>query len=1299
MLLKAGSPCLSPYRQRELLRRLQQCDGRVQAVYAEYVHFVDVDGALTAEEDEILTRLLRYGPKAASRAHSGGLALVLPREGTISPWSSKATDIAHNCTLAKVRRLERGVAYWITAEGDVAGLDPKALLLLYDRMTQRVVHDMAAAQGLFFQAAPAELRTVDIVGKGRAELEAKNREWGLALAAEEMDYLVQSFGPAGLNRNPSDVELMMFAQVNSEHCRHKIFNASWDIDGQAQDHSLFQMIRNTHQLHPQGVLSAYKDNGAILQGFPGTDFFPDTNTHVYAAHNEPIHIVCKVETHNHPTAVSPFPGAATGSGGEIRDEGACGTGSKPKAGCIGYTVSNLLIPGWTHEWEADVGTPDRICDAFHIMLEAPLGGAGFNNEFGRPSIAGYFRTFLQKSPCDAALRHPSGTAIRGYHKPICIVGGVGTIREGHTEKRPISPGACIVVLGGPAMLIGLGGGAASSMASGASNAELDFASVQRDNPEMQRRCQEVINACTALGANNPIESIHDVGAGGLSNAVPEIVHDCDRGARLELRKVLSTDASMSPMAIWCNEAQERYVLAVPQSRLAEFEAICRRERCLYAVIGHATDAQELVLADELFENKPIDLPMSVLFGKPPKMHRSARRPADPALPFPTAGIDVAEAVRRILQCPTVASKEFLITIGDRTVKGMTARDQMVGPWQVPVADVGVTCASYVGYAGEAMAMGERTPVALLSPAASARLAMAEAITNIAAADIADTADVKVSANWMCAASYPGEDALLYEAVAALGLDICPKLGIAVPVGKDSMSMATKWRDSDGDKEVVAPVSLVVTAFAPILDVRKTLTPQLRTDRGDSVLLLVQFSKNMRLGASCLAQVFQVVGSDPPDVEDPLALRRFVKAMHVLRQDRKVLAYHDRSDGGLFVTLLEMALAGHVGLDVNLGTVDDLVAALFTEEVGVVVQVLTRDLDAFQEVMRAHQLDLNCEYIGRPVDNSPDFRISANGKVVFEAPRAALHAQWAETSYRMQRARDNAECADEAFAAITQDINPGLVSLVTFDPAADLAFAARPKVAILREQGVNGQVEMAWAFQTAGFTAVDVHMSDLIRGDVTLDGFRGVAAGGGFSYGDVLGAGEGWAKCILYNPGVRAQFAEFFADSAKFALGVCNGCQMMSNLKELIPGAEWWPHFVRNKSEQFEARFVQVGIQDSPSVFFKPMSGSRLPISVAHGEGRAEFASEEDVAKAMGGGLVAMQYVLGDGTVASQYPFNPNGSPEGIAGLTNTDGRVTILMPHPERCARSCCNSWTPDDWEGDASPWQAMFHNARKWVG
>ncbi|MFZ5891826.1 MAG: phosphoribosylformylglycinamidine synthase [Myxococcota bacterium] len=1298
MLALRGASALTPFRQARRLAELRQSSPTLHGLSAEHWYFAELARELSAEETSRLLAIVEAEP--LRQVPTGPKLIVTPRLGTISPWSSKATDILSVCGLDAVRRIERATAYLLSGElstSDLATLQAS----LHDRMTESVLADIEQASQLFRHEAARPVVKVDVLGEGRAALVRANAELGLALAEDELDYLAQSFKELG--RNPSDVELMMFAQANSEHCRHKIFKAKFVIDGAEQPSSLFGMIQNTHEKSPNGTLSAYRDNAAVFNGSLSQRFFPEPSSGVYTPHLEPAHILIKCETHNHPTAISPYPGASTGSGGEIRDEGATGRGAKPKVGLTGFSVSNLRIPGFIQPWEQrDYGKPERIVSALQIMLDGPLGGAGFNNEFGRPAIAGYFRSF------EWTEKAGGGEVLRGYHKPIMLAGGLGNVRPIHVSKVEIPEGALLIVLGGPALLIGLGGGAASSMASGASSADLDFASVQRDNPEMQRRCQEVIDRCNALGESTPIYSIHDVGAGGLSNALPELVHEFDRGGRFNLRAIPSAEPGLSPLELWCNEAQERYVLAVDKSRFEVFEQIARRERCPFAVVGEATAEPRLTVEDEKLGGAPIDVPLNLIFGKPPKMTRAVQRKRARFEPFLTSNISVSEAAERVLRLPGVASKSFLITIGDRSVTGLVARDQMVGPHQVPVADAGVSLSDYEGYTGEALAIGERAPVALLSPEASARLAVAEAITNLCSTSIASLADVRLSANWMAAAGEPGEDAALYDAVRAVGLELCPALGLSIPVGKDSMSMRTLW--DGGQKRVVAPLSLVVTAFAKIEDVRRTLTPELKAKSDHSTLVLLDLGagKN-RLGGSSLAQAFSALGGEPPDLDSPELLKSFVTATRELMQRGLLLSYHDRSDGGLFVTLCEMAFASGFGLSVDLTEVgSDPLAALFSEELGAVLEVPTARLAEVAAVLEQYRLTHgpggSFHVLGTP-GPSEHLVFKYAGSDFYVASRAELKRAWSETSYRMQALRDNSQCAEQEFEFVCDVDDPGLRPHLSFDLEAGLpaSFHAlsvvdRPRVAILREQGVNGQIEMAAAFTRAGFAAVDVHMSDILSGKLTLESFRGLAACGGFSYGDVLGAGQGWAKSILFSARAREIFSEFFRNRERFALGVCNGCQMMSALKDLIPGAENWPRFVRNTSEQFEARLSLVEVQESPSVLFAGMAGSRIPIVVSHGEGHAAFGDAERRARCESQNLVALRFVDSRGRVTEHYPQNPNGSPAGITSLTTPDGRITVLMPHPERVFRSVQLSYRPDNWR-ERSPWLRLFENARRFVG
>jgi len=1296
MEILRGSPALSAFRINKLLSRCQEARLPVSDIYAEYVHFADVSAPLNSDEQTKLQRLLKYGPSLAEHAPSGRLLLVTPRPGTISPWSSKATDIAHNCGLSQVLRLERGLAFYVQAPQLTEAQWNELGALLHDRMMETVFTQPEDASALFAQHQPAPVQHVDILGVGRGALEAANIKLGLALAQDEIDYLMEAF--TSLGRNPTDIELYMFAQANSEHCRHKIFNADWIIDGETQPKSLFKMIKNTFEQTPDHVLSAYKDNAAVMEGSQVGRFYADAKDGLYDFHQEQAHILMKVETHNHPTAISPWPGAATGSGGEIRDEGATGRGAKPKAGLVGFSVSNLRIPGFEQPWEEDFGKPDRIVTALDIMTDGPLGGAAFNNEFGRPALLGYFRTYEEN------VNSHNGPELRGYHKPIMLAGGIGNIRADHVQKGEITVGAKLIVLGGPAMNIGLGGGAASSMASGQSDADLDFASVQRDNPEMERRCQEVIDRCWQLGEANPILFIHDVGAGGLSNAMPELVSDGNRGGRFQLRDILNDEPGMSPLEVWCNESQERYVLAVSPAQLEQFDAICQRERAPYAVIGEATEEMHLSLEDSHFDNQPIDMPLDVLLGKTPKMTRDVTTLKAKGDELNAENIQITEAVKRVLHLPAVAEKTFLITIGDRTVTGMVARDQMVGPWQIPVADCAVTTASLDSYHGEAMSLGERAPVALLDFAASGRMAVGEALTNLASVEIGSLKRVKLSANWMSAAGHPGEDAGLYAAVKAVGEELCPALGITIPVGKDSMSMKTRWQEGNEQREMTSPLSLVITAFARVEDVRHTVTPQLRTDKGDTALLLVDLGAGHNaLGATALAQVYRQLGNTPADVRSAEQLGGFFNAMQALVFEQKLLAYHDRSDGGLLVTLAEMAFAGHCGLTADIAALgSDSLAALFNEELGAVIQVRASDREAVEKTLADFGLADCTHYLGS-VETGDRFIITSGSKPVYSESRTTLRTWWAETTWQMQRLRDNPECADQEHQAKTQDLDPGLNVKLTFAPDEDVAApyiakGARPKVAVLREQGVNSHVEMAAAFHRAGFDAVDVHMSDLLAGRRDLQDFHTLVACGGFSYGDVLGAGEGWAKSVLFNDRVREEFEEFFHRPQTLALGVCNGCQMMSNLKELIPGAEHWPRFVRNLSDRFEARFSLVEVTASPSMFMQGMAGSRMPIAVSHGEGHVEVRDAAHLAQIEHSNLVALRFVDNNGQATENYPANPNGSPNGITAVTNLSGRVTVMMPHPERVFRTVSNSWHPEEW-GEDSPWMRMFRNARKQLG
>ncbi|MCH2241124.1 MAG: phosphoribosylformylglycinamidine synthase [Aquabacterium sp.] len=1330
-----GGNALSAFRAPALLDKLQAISPRISAVHARHVHWVWLEQPLDDAARDKLAALLQYGDPYTG-ADEGELVVVMPRLGTVSPWASKATDIAHNCGLA-IRRVERVTEYRLVLKsGLIAGLTAgltggakplsaeerqAVAALLHDRMTESVAFEREAAVHVFDEPPGKPMETVDVLGRGKAALQEANTTFGLALSDDEVDYLVDAF--AKLGRNPTDVELMMFAQANSEHCRHKIFNADFVIDGQPQALSMFKMIRHTEQCSPQHTVVAYSDNAAVMEGVAIERWQPACGSGpcAYAARPETAHVLMKVETHNHPTAISPFPGASTGAGGEIRDEGATGRGSRPVSGLTGFSVSNLHLPGTQEPWEADpYGKPAHIASALQIMIDGPLGGAAFNNEFGRPNLAGYFRVYEQTV---AGQR-------RGYHKPIMIAGGMGQIRDGQTHKVVFGAGTLLIQLGGPGMRIGMGGGAASSMAAGANTAELDFDSVQRGNPEIQRRAQEVINHCWSQGEANPILAIHDVGAGGISNAFPELVDGAGRGARFDLSKVPLEEGGLAPKEIWCNESQERYVLAIAPESLDAFTALCERERCPFAVVGVASDELRLVLEDGPGgtgpNGTPIDMPMDVLLGKPPRMTRDVQRVQRTLPPVELTGVALERAALDVLRHPTVASKRFLITIGDRTVGGLSHRDQMVGPWQVPVADCAISLADYAGLAGEAMSMGERTPLAVVDAPASGRMAVGEALTNLLAAPI-ELARVKLSCNWMAACGEPGEDAALYDTVKAVGMELCPALGISVPVGKDSLSMRTRWQDAGEARQVTAPVSLIVSAFATLPDVRGTLTPQLRTDAGDTTLILVDLGQGRnRMGGSVLAQVLGQVGDAVPDLDDPALLKNLVAAVNALRAQGRILAYHDRSDGGLWAAVCEMAFAGHTGVSLN---VDILVTegdgisdsraeygdsknwatqvgerrneltlkALFAEELGVVLQVPTAQRNEVMQVLREHGLSRHSHMIGKPNDRGV-VEVWRDTKTVFSAPLQQLQQTWDEVSWRIARLRDNPACADAEHAAVGQPDDPGLHVALTFDPAEDVAAPylnlAKPRVAILREQGVNSHVEMAYAVAQAGFEAHDVHMTDLQTGRARLDDFAGLVACGGFSYGDTLGAGEGWARSILFNVKLAEAFAGFFTRPDTFTLGVCNGCQMLAALSSIIPGADAWPRFTRNKSEQFEARLSLVEVLDSPSIFFAGMAGSRLPIVVSHGEGYPDFSqrgSEQAV-------LRAMRFVDHHGQPTEAYPFNPNGGAGGLTAVTTADGRFTAMMPHPERVFRNAQMSWTFGD-IAQASPWMRMFRNARKWVG
>jgi phosphoribosylformylglycinamidine synthase len=1288
LALLPGGAAITPFEAERLRDKLRASSPGVAAVHAEYLYLLLLHDGVTeipADERRKLHELLDLDepsidhdpssvspPRTFASAASSAFVFIAPRTGTQSPWSSKATDILRNTGFTSIKRIERARKVTV-AGGDALALAP----LLHDRMTEGVFSDAAELDQLFAEHTPKPLTHIDVLSKGAEAIRAADRELGLSLAPDEIDYLVAEFKK--LNRNPTDVELYMFAQANSEHCRHKIFNADWTIDGQRADKSLFGMIRNTYESSSEGVLSAYRDNAAVITGSRGGRFFPDPATGVYSAHEEDIHILCKVETHNHPTAISPFPGAATGAGGEIRDEGATGRGGKPKAGLCGFTVSNLNLPQAPQPWEQRYGKPEAIATPLDIMIDAPLGAAAYNNEFGRPNLCGYFRTYEQES---------EGTVF-GYHKPIMLAGGLGNIRAEHVEKGAMHAGYALVVLGGPAMLIGLGGGAASSKSESA-NSDLDFASVQRDNAELERRAQEVIDRCWQLGEANPIAFIHDVGAGGLSNAFPELVKDGGCGGTFDINAIPRAEAGLSPLELWCNESQERYVLALKQEDLQQFGALCERERCPYAVVGHATEEQKLALVDG--EQKPIDLPLPVLFGKPPKMERSFTRTAKEPEPLDLSGIKLEDAIQRVLRLPAVASKNFLITIGDRSVGGFTVQDQMVGPWQVPVADCAVTMSAYDSTQGEAMAIGERTPLAVTDAAASARMAIGEAITNLAGASIANLSDIKLSANWMAAAGEPGEDEKLFDAVRAAGMELCPALGITIPVGKDSMSMKTKWRDGAEQKAVVSPLSLIISAFAPVDDVRRTLTPQLQPE---GILLLIDLGERRnRLGGSALSQVYGLTAGETPDAPSPELLKTFFREVQALNGAGKLLAYHDRSDGGVLVTMLEMAFAGNCGLEIWFNedwspeSPQGELGFLFSEELGAVVQV--RSEDALQVLDSLRKAGLHAHVVGQAIAEDSVEVTTHNGPLAFE--RSTLQKLWSETSFHIASLRDNPACAAEEFALLADAYRPGIAVRATFNIEERIAAAffnsAKPRIAVLREQGVNGQNEMAAAFTRAGFEAVDVHMSDLLAGRHTLAEFKGLAACGGFSYGDVLGAGSGWAKTVLFNSRLKEMFAEFFTREDTFSLGVCNGCQMMAQLRDLVPGAADWPRFTRNISARFEARICMVELRESPSIFFAGMHGSQVPIVVAHGEGHVSTAPAH--------APVAMRYVDTYGRATQHYPLNPSGSADGIAGLSSADGRALIVMPHPERVFLGAQHTWTRSLKE---SPWQRMFDNARRWVG
>ena len=1335
-----GANALSVFRQQRLLASLAAQGIQLESIEAQYLHFVWSETELNSKDKGVLESLLTYGQPFVSQMKIGGslfsktvdlqTTIAIPRFGTVSPWASKATDIARQCGLS-ILRIERGVQYgWQSKK--TLNSEQKQLVraALHDRMTEAVIADVNEASALYQSLPDRPFTRIPVLTEGREALDKANQELGLALSEDEVLYLVENF--IRLERNPSDVELIMFAQANSEHCRHKIFNSSWTIDGDDQEKSLFAMIRNTHQLQPEGTIVAYSDNSAVMAGCESETWSPKGSDHLYQKDIRLVHTLMKVETHNHPTAIAPFPGASTGAGGEIRDEGATGVGGRPKAGLTGFSVSNLNIPGTDLPWESEkYGKPERIATPLQIMIDGPLGGAAFNNEFGRPILGGYFRVFEQTLE---GVR-------RGYHKPIMIAGGIGSIDSIHTAKKQIKAGHLFIQLGGPGMRIGMGGATGSSVTTGTNTADLDFDSVQRGNPEMERRAQEVINSCIAMGQSNPIVSIHDVGAGGISNAFPELADGAGLGAQFQLRNVPLEESGMSPAEIWCNESQERYVLAIEAKDLDLFQALCERERCPFAVVGEATTERQLKLSDNKAvagsdASMPIDMPMEVLLGKPPRMHRDVERVAQTFEELDVTDADLAQCIGWVLQQPTVASKSFLITIGDRTVGGLNARDPFVGPWQVPVADCAVTLMDYKGYRGEAMAIGERTPLAVIDAPAAAKMAVGEAITNLLAADIRRLEDVKLSANWMAACGSPGEDAKLYDSVQAIGMELCPALGISIPVGKDSLSMATAWQEGKHDKKVISPVSLIISAFAAVQDARKTSTPLLKlkdesgiTQETELILIDLGRGKN-RMAGSILAQVLNQSGKSTPNVDHPEDLKALAAAMIELRKEDKLLAYHDRSDGGLFACIAEMAFASHTGISLNVDMIavdvgqeadwgdaknwadqvsgrrhEQTLRALFNEELGAVIQIRKADRDTVFAVLRKVSLSAYSHVIAKPNTNGR-VEIWRDAKNIFAEPREVLQKMWANTSYQIARLRDNPACADSEFSLLDNIADTGMSPKLTFDSAEDISAPfinqnARPRVAILREQGVNSHVEMAYAMNWAGFDSYDVHMSDLLSGKSKLADFRGLVACGGFSYGDVLGAGEGWAKTILFNTQLRDQFASFFNRQDSFALGVCNGCQMMSNLAEIIPGAQAWPKFTRNQSEQYEARLVMAEVMSSPSIFTQGMTGSHLPIAIAHGEGFANFSQQGNLEALQKQGLTTLRFVDHKGNPTETYPMNPNGSPDGLTGITTPDGRFTVMMPHPERVFRTVQMSWAPQAWldtPDGASPWMRLFRNARVWA-
>ena len=1298
MIVKEGPASHSPFKLESLLRRLQSIDQNIDDLGARFIHLIDSKNDPDEEQDRILDSILEYGPDWPFGTDEGFKVFTLPRFGTTSPWSSKATDIAKVCGLTSIEKIERGVVFTLALKDKDSAPSKEAIEMLYDRMTEVVITDLNQAKEIFSSLEPQPFSDVDILSDGKKALETANIELGLALNNDEIDYLLEQF--TKLNRNPTDAELMMFAQANSEHCRHKVFNADWVIDGVDKERSLFQMIKNTYEASSRNVLSAYKDNAAVIGGHKADWFLPHLDDQKYGRFHDEIHTMMKVETHNHPTAISPYPGAATGSGGEIRDEAATGRGAMPKAGLTGFSVSHLFIPGDLQSWEKTIGKPDHIASALDIMLDGPIGGAAYNNEFGRPNILGYFRTFEEEN------KEESNTSW-GFHKPIMIVGGMGNISDSSVKKNDIDPGSLIIVLGGPAMLIGLGGGSASSLNAGSSDSELDFASVQRDNAELERRAQEVITRCFAMGVQNkednanPIILIHDVGAGGLSNAIPEVADHSKMSADINLRNIDNAEPGMSPLEIWCNEAQERYVLSIHPDDLEVFDQVCKRERCPYAVVGEVATHGNLRLKDEVYDNYPIDMPMDVLFGKPPKTKLEITSEQKSIIDDGLKGIDIEEAALKILRFPTVADKTFLIHIGDRTVGGLVSQDQFVGPWQVPVSDVAVTLKDHFGVQGEAMAMGERSPIAVHNAAASGRIAVGEAITNILSAPIGDIADIKLSANWMSSIMTDRLKQDLYETVEAISVDFCSKIGITIPVGKDSLSMQTSWVNEEKQYKNTAPLSLVISAFSPIDDVNNVITPQLK-DKSESILLLIDFGQGQnRMGGSCLSQIYNRSLGETPDIENPEVLKKFFNAITKLKSRMLIQAYHDRSDGGLFACVSEMAFAGNMGLDLSLEAAnqEELLKLLFSEELGCVIQIQNGDLDDVLDILNEASLSNSIYPIGTVVK---DKQISIkNNELNHSFDLKTLRQAWSRMSYEMQKLRDNPETAEEGFKKILDVNDPGLNPKIKFGPTQidyKRLTKSSPKVAILRDQGVNSQIEMAVAFNKAGFNAYDIHMTDILNGQVNLDEYIGLVVCGGFSYGDVLGAGGGWSKSVLFNQNAQNQFKTFFHREETFSLGICNGCQMMSQLKDLIPGADHWPRFVRNLSEQFEARLNMVEVLESNSIFLNGMEGSMIPIATSHGEGRVQYSNDGDMNALIEASGVTIRYVDNFGQPAIHYPDNPNGSESGFAGFCSKDGRSTIMMPHPERVMRTEQFSWCPDDWK-DHGPWARFFVNARDWIG